>query len=382
MDMYIQIIMLATLVLVSYVVSFFLILPIVRKFIEATPTKTDDLFLKRPVVTRTLHLLPCLALFSALPYVDKIDSFYLDLLSRGVSILIILNVYAIVCALLDVFEDLSSLNEKMQNRPLHGVFQAVKLSLFCVSLILVVSLVTGKSAVLILSALGAAATVLMLIFRDSILGVVSGLQINLSDLLRKGDWIEIERHQTDGTVLDITLTSIKVKNWDNTISVIPAYDLITNSFKNWRGMLDSKGRRIKRSLLIDLKSVHFLSSEEMEHLSHIKIIEPYLKQNNNVGEEGKVVQLTNIGAFRAYCNAYLKSNSKLRSDMTMMTRQRQPTPQGLPLEIYAFTRTTDWVPYENIQSDIFDHLIAFIPEFGLKLYQYPSYGERVSSADY
>ena len=233
------------------------------------------------------------------------------------------------------------------------------------------------------------ATVLMLIFKDSILGVVSGVQINISDLLRKGDWIEIERHHADGTVMDITLTSGKVRNWDNTISVIPAYDLITNSFRNWRGMQDSGVRRIKRAMFINQKTVRFLTPEEISSLSKIEILAPYLnaKAHEIVGEESKAGllgvavgtenpdvlntrHLTNIGTFRAYCTAYLRSRKTVAQNMTLMTRQLDPTPEGLPLEIYAFANTTVWEDFEGIQADILDHLIAALPEFGLELYQY------------
>ena len=291
--------------------------------------------------------------------------------------------------MLDVVEHLNGINERTMRRPLHGIFQAVKVALFCLAAIFIVSQVTDKSPVIIFSALGAMATVLMLIFKDSILGVVSGVQINISDLLRKGDWIEIERHHADGTVMDITLTSVKVRNWDNTISVIPAYDLITNSFRNWRGMQDSGVRRIKRAMFIDQKTVRFLTPEEISSLSKIEILAPYLnaKAHEIVGEESKAGllgvavgtenpdvlntrHLTNIGTFRAYCTAYLRSRKTVAQNMTLMTRQLDPTPEGLPLEIYAFANTTVWEDFEGIQADILDHLIAALPEFGLELYQY------------
>lgn len=244
-----------------------------------------------------------------------------------------------------------------------------------------------------MSTLGAAATILMLIFRDSILGVVSGVQINMSDLLRKGDWIEIERHHADGTVIDITLTSVKIRNWDKTISVIPAYDLITNSFKNWRGMVESGGRRIKRSLIIDQQSIRFLTEDEIAHLSKIEILKPYMNEKKTELAEEFIAKygenaapseldmvnsrhLTNIGTFRAYCSAYLRSLNEISQGMTLMTRQLAPTPEGLPLEIYAFTNKTEWVAYEGIQADVFDHLIAVLPEFGLNLFQYAALSHK------
>lgn len=376
--------------------------PVARRIVKKTPTKLDDLLVETHVVSRTAYLLP-LAVFSigAREILDK--SFWLyEYCNRTINVLFIIIAFGIACAVLDVFEHLNGNNPKTQAKPLHGIFQAVKLAFFCVGAILVSSQLSGKSPVLILSTLGAAATILMLLFRDSILGVVSGVQINMSDLLRKGDWIEIERHHTDGSVIDITLTSVKVRNWDNSISVIPAYDLITNSFRNWRGMQESGGRRIKRSLYIDMHSVRFLTENEIENLSKIDILKPYLEQKKqdiaNENKAHKIIleksttpaadqeccgctmlntrHLTNIGTFRAYCTAYLRSRKKIEQKMTLMTRQLPPTPTGLPLEVYAFANDTKWENYEEIQADIFDHLIAALPEFGLSLFQYAGYPQN------
>lgn len=377
-------------VLLVAALCFFVVNPIAKRIAAKTPNKFDDLLVEKNFFSRATQFFP-IAIFSAgIVEILPAGSALLDHCTRLSNVCLALVGFAVGCSVLDVVEALNDNHQKTKNKPLHGIFQAIKLFFFCVCAIIIVSQVSGKSPVFILSALGAAATVLMLIFRDSILGVVSGIQINISDLLRKGDWIEIERHHADGTVIDITLTSVKVRNWDKTISVIPAYDLITNSFKNWRGMEESGGRRIKRSLLIDQQSIRFLTPDEIERLSKIKILKPYMDEKRKelaeefaakYGEGAEPSELdmvnsrhlTNVGTFRAYCTAYLRSLKDVAQNMTLMTRQLPPSPEGLPLEIYAFTNKTEWITYEGIQSDIFDHLIAVLPEFGLTLFQYAGY---------
>ena len=366
------------------------IVPLLKHWVRKSPSAFNKLLVERHVISRLLQIIPATAFSSTIPRILDTEGWIYDVCSRAANIWYTLLSFAIACSVLDVVEHFNGVNERTMKRPLHGIFQAVKVVLFCLAAIFIVSQLTDKSPVIIFSAIGAMTTVLMLIFKDSILGVVSGVQINISDLLRKGDWIEIERHHADGTVMDITLTSVKVRNWDNTISVIPAYDLITNSFRNWRGMQDSGVRRIKRSLFIDQKSIRFLTPEEIERLSKIEILAPYIKSKELeiVGEKPSPAailgvapetdstdvlnsrHLTNIGTFRAYCTAYLRSNKRIAQEMTLMTRQLEPTPQGLPLEVYAFANTVMWEEYEGIQSDIFDHIIAALPKFGLELYQY------------
>lgn len=386
---YVRLAFLISAIAFLFLVIYALIIPLLRRAVKKSPSAFNKLLVERHVVSRLLQILPATVFSTMVPRIFEPDGWIYGLCYRISNVWYTLLAFAIACSILDMIEHFNGINERTMKRPLHGIFQAVKVSLFCLATIFIVSQLTDKSPVIIFSALGAMATVLMLIFKDSILGVVSGVQINLSDLLRKGDWIEIERHHADGTVMDITLTSVKVRNWDNTISVIPAYDLITNSFRNWRGMQDSGARRIKRSMFIDLKSVRFLTPEEIASLSKIEILAPYLdaKADEIVGEPSKAGllgvaagafepdvlnnrHLTNIGTFRAYCTAYLRSRKTIAQNMTLMTRLLEPTPQGLPLEVYAFANTTVWEDFEGIQADILDHLIAALPEFGLELYQY------------
>ena len=268
--------------------------------------------------------------------------------------------------------------------PLRGIFQGLKLVAAILIGIMIVSLLMGKSPLLLLSGLGAMTAVLMLVFKDPILGLVAGIQLSANDLLKIGDWLEMPKYGADGAVTDIGLTTVKVRNWDNTVTTIPTYALISDSFKNWRSMSESGGRRIKRSLNIDTGSVHFLSEEEQRRLQRNPLLHSYL--NNKTQELSQHNQeiavdlasplngrrLTNLGTLRAYLEAYLRAHPRIHPNMTLMVRQLAPTPEGLPLEIYAFTNTTVWAEYESIQSDIFDHILAVIDEFGLRVHQTPT----------
>jgi len=378
---------LAVIFLAIYVV----IIPMLRRWAKKSPNAFKNILVESHLASRLLQIIPATAFSIAVQNVLNPTTWLYEVSVRFSNIWYTLLSFAIACSILDVIEHFNGINARTMNRPLHGIFQAIKVSIFCLAAIFIVSQLTDKSPVIIFSALGAMATVLMLIFKDSILGVVSGVQINLSDLLRKGDWIEIERHHADGSVMDITLTSVKVRNWDNTISVIPAYDLITNSFRNWRGMQESGVRRIKRSVYIDQRSIRFLTPEEIENFMKIDILAPYLKSKlseiaGSLDSASSLVgvpsdrdptadvlnarHLTNIGTFRAYCTAYLRSHKAIAQDMTLMTRQLEPTPYGLPLEIYAFSNVVEWEKYEGIQSDVFDHILSAMPEFGLEFFQY------------
>lgn len=268
--------------------------------------------------------------------------------------------------------------------PLRGIFQGVKLVAAIMVGIMIVSLLIGRSPLLLLSGLGAMTAVVMLVFKDPIMGLVAGIQLSANNMLKLGDWLEMPKYGADGGVIDIGLTTVKVKNWDNTITTIPTYALISDSFKNWRSMSESGGRRIKRSINIDTTSIHFLSEEEEERLLCGHLLSPYLnskqqeleqhnqQSGNDLASPLNGRRLTNVGTFRAYLLAYLRAHPGIHQGMTLMVRQLAPTPDGLPIEIYAFTNTTVWAEYENTQSDIFDHTFAVIPQFGLRIHQTPT----------
>lgn len=267
--------------------------------------------------------------------------------------------------------------------PLKGIFQGIKLVTAIIIGILIISLLIGQSPAILISGLGAMAAVLMLVFKDPILGLVAGIQLSANDMLKLGDWLEMPKYGADGAVIDIGLTTVKVRNWDNTITTIPTWSLVSDSFKNWSGMSASGGRRIKRSLNIDTTSIHFLDEQEQQRLIRAKLLKPYMDSRHEeisawnqqyAGEQSVLNErrMTNVGTFRAYLQEYLRHHPRIRQDMTLMVRQLAPDANGLPIEIYCFTNTVVWAEYEGIQADIFDHVFAVVDEFGLRIHQTPT----------
>ena len=291
-----------------------------------------------------------------------------------------LSLFSLLDALLDIFQ----YKPAMLNFPLRGIFQSIKLISSVFISLLIISTLIGKSPLILLSGLGAMTAVLMLVFKDPILGLVAGIQLSANNMLAVGDWLEMPKYGADGAVIDIGLTTVKVQNWDKTITTIPTYALISDSFKNWRGMSESGGRRLKRSLLLDSSSVHFLQQEDIDRLQRAQMLAPYLGEKvQEISKYNGALRLdlsslvngrrlTNIGTFRVYLERLLKSHPHIHQKMTLMVRQLEQTPNGIPIEIYAFTNTTKWVEYEAIQGDIFDHIFAVLPEFGLRAYQTPT----------
>ncbi|EJD6418188.1 mechanosensitive ion channel family protein [Citrobacter freundii] len=286
-------------------------------------------------------------------------------------------------SLLDVILNLSQKLPAASQLPLKGIFQGIKLIAAILVGILMISLLIGQSPAILISGLGAMAAVLMLVFKDPILGLVAGIQLSANDMLKLGDWLEMPKYGADGAVIDIGLTTVKVRNWDNTITTIPTWSLVSDSFKNWSGMSASGGRRIKRSISIDATGIHFLDEDERQRLHKAHLLKPYLTTrhqeidawNQQLDAPESVLnhrQMTNIGTFRAYLNEYLRHHPRIRKDMTLMVRQLAPDDHGLPIEIYAFTNTVVWLEYESIQADIFDHIFAVVEEFGLRIHQSPT----------
>lgn len=289
-----------------------------------------------------------------------------------------------VFSLLDAFLEIFWRKPNMRHFPLRGLVQGFKLVSSFLICLLIISILMGKSPLILLSGLGAVSAVMMLVFKDPILGFVAGIQLSANDMLAVGDWLEMPKFNADGDVIDISLTTVKVRNWDKTITTIPAYTLISDSFKNWRGMSESGGRRIKRSLYLEINSVRFLNDDEIEQLHRIRLLAPYLddkmkeleQYNNDLAKELSAPvnnrKLTNLGTLRAYMTAYLKNHPHIHQQMTLMVRQLAPGPDGLPMEIYAFTNTTNWGEYEGIQADIFDHFLAILPKFGIRAHETPT----------
>ncbi|WP_336294259.1 mechanosensitive ion channel family protein [Bartonella sp. CB169] len=297
---------------------------------------------------------------------------------------IIFIIVLIISTLLNVINVIYEQRPIAQLRPIKGPIQIAKIALFSIATVLIVATLTDRSPLILFSGLGAMAAVLMLIFQDTLLSLVASIQISSTDMVRVGDWIEIPSLNADGNVIEIALHTVKVQNFDNTITTVPIRKLVTDSFKNWRGMQESGGRRIKRSLFIDQSSIRFHTEKEQEYLAQFNLLENYFMQkipeihewnaqlDKNKDFLANTRRLTNIGTFRAYVFAYLQKHQDIQKNMTLMARQLPPTPNGLPLEIYCFTNTTVWLEYEKIQSDIFDHLYSILPSFGLKIFQNPS----------
>ncbi|MDR1759893.1 MAG: mechanosensitive ion channel family protein [Fibrobacter sp.] len=376
--------------LAAAILAFFLtkliLLPIFKNIAKRTRTLWDDLLVRFRTSDYAVHLVPATIIAAGIPHMHTANKYVIGFLTRADNIYFIIIFFLLISSFLSVLSAKIQMNPKKQNIPIHGIFQALKLVAFLVCVILILAEIINKTPFFLLSGLGALTAVLLLIFRDSILGLVSGIQISTLDLVRTGDWIEMPKDDVDGNVIEVSLTSVKIQNWDMSISVIPTYELTSTAFKNWRGMSESGGRRIKRSISVDVNTVDFLTDKQVQELLKIKILRPYLEnklieiKNYNEKEFAEADfnaiangrRLTNIGTFRAYCLAYLRKHPGIHQSMTLMVRLLQPESSGQPVEIYAFANTTISSEYENIQSDIFDHLIAVLPEFGLCMFQNPS----------
>lgn len=317
-------------------------------------------------------------------FIPTLPNAFSTVIGNVANAFIIFFVVLTISSCLNVINFLYEQRPTARLKPIKGYIQIAKIALFAVATVLMVATLIDRSPLILFSGLGAMAAVLMLIFQDTLLSLVAGIQISSTDMVRVGDWIEIPNLGADGDVIEIALHTVKVQNFDNTITSVPIRKLVTDPFKNWRGMQESGGRRIKRSLFIDQSSIHFLTEEEQKYLSRFNLLENYFTQkvaeidqwNAQLDKNHDVLantrRLTNIGTFRAYVFAYLQQHININPNMTFMARQLPPTENGLPLEIYCFTNTTVWIDYEQIQGDIFDHLYSILPCFGLKVFQNPS----------
>ena len=393
-------------VLLAFLVFFF-VRPIVRQTViflfKRSSVTWDDPFIITGVACWLSHLISALLLIAVIPGLlggtPEVTRVFLGL----AQIYLIVSGAFIFTSILDgarhLYED-SDINRKI---PVTTLVQVLRLLSFLVALVLIVATVAGKSPVVFLSGLGVFTSILMLIFKDSILGFVAGIQLTSNNMVSKGDWIEMPRYGADGDVMEVGLTTVKVLNWDKTITTIPTYALISDSFKNWRSMPECGGRRIKRSILIDMKSVKLCSPEMLDRFRRIQFISEYIdakledidlwNRSRSPETEASLVngrRLTNLGTFRAYIEAYLRNHPGIhQKGMTLLVRQLDPGPTGVPIEIYCFTNITSWVEYEMIQSDIFDHFLAVVSEFDLEVFQNPSrmetniqlHGLRHSGAD-
>ena len=363
----------------------------VRKAASKTESTWDDRLVQRRVFSQLSHLVPALIIYLLGPQVLISPELSLWVM-RGAELYALAALLTTANRVLTVGREIYEEEYEISRRfPIRVYVQVLKIVLSVGAIILGVSIVTGNSPLLLLSGLGAMMAVILLVSKDSLQGLVAGIQLVSNDMVRPGDWVEVPQHGADGDVIEITLHTVKVQNWDKTIATVPTYALISEGFKNWRGMEESDGRRIKRSIFLDVSSVRFCQPEMIEHFKSIEILRDYVERKEaelaehnrargiNEAVEVNGRRMTNVGVFRNYLAAYLTAHPMVNSSMTLIVRQLQPTPQGLPLEVYAFIADKRWAEYEAIQSDIFDHIFAALPQFGLRAFQAPS-GEDVAKA--
>ena len=338
------------------------IIPLVRKLRQGTRSKWDDILLNDVVLKDISRLFPPIIITLLLPLAFSDGNLVLEFLLKVNSIYMIVVVSKLLCSFLNSLYNLSNNHDKLKSHPLKGIYQMLKIVVICVALIIIVSILINRNPEYILTALGASAAVLMLVFKDMIMGLVAGVQLSANDMLRPGDWISMPKYGADGDVIEVTLTTVKVQNWDKTITTIPPYALISDSFQNWRGMRDCGGRRVKRSVYLDMRSITFCTKEQHQDFAKRGWLE-------GVEREDKFV--VNLHVFRNYLENYLRHHPRVSKRLTIMVRQLQPTAQGLPLELYFFSDGTEWVPYEHLQAEIFEHVFAMLPTFGLRVFQSP-----------
>ena len=359
----------------------FIIKKTIYKAILKTESKYDDQIINNKVLMRLCLMIPAILLMKtytqAIPSFPNVQHFVLNCSIIYVIVVITMVLFSVVNAGSDIY----NMHQTAKMKPMTGLVQTIKIILIIFCVLLIISFLLGKRVSSVIIGLGTMSAVLLLIFQNTILGFVGSIQLTVNDMLRIGDWIVMG--DADGTVTEINLTTVKVQNFDNTITTIPTSSMVTNQFTNWRGMAESDGRRIKRSITIDTKSVKFCTAEMLERFKTIERVRPYLEQReediaeynkaNNIDTSNIINgrQQTNLGVFRAYIMSYIRSNPNLNQNMTKMVRQLQPTEFGIPLEVYVFSLEKDWTRYEEIQSDLFDHIIAAAPLFDLKIYQRP-----------
>ncbi len=381
-----QVALVICVVLLSVIANFVakrFIVSAVSTLVRKSRTSWDDAFVKRGVFRKLSHLAPALVIHGFAVVMFPAEE-ALRLFTQHVAMAYMILVGSmVIAAMFDALGDIYDTHDISRERPIKSFIQLINILVYGVCAILVLSTLLEKSPWALLSGLGALTAILLLVFKDSILGFVAGIQLSTQDMVRKGDWVEMPRYGADGDVIDISLTTVKVQNFDKTITTIPTYALVSDSFKNWRGMDESQGRRIKRAISIDIGSVCFCDAEAIESFRGIQLLEPYLAErtreieasNKESGVDTNCVLngrcLTNLGVFRQYVKCYLANHPLINRDMTFLVRQLAPTEKGVPIQVYVFSADKRWTQYEEIQGDIFDHIIAAVPEFRLRVFQNP-----------
>ena len=356
----------------------------VRTVAKRSKATWDDALIEHNVVGRIVQLVPAFIIYSGVAFVPELPEYAANLIRNVAMGYVVLVSTMALTALLGAANTIYSSLPVAKVRPLKGFVQLLQIIVWVIGGVLIVATLIDRSPLILLSGFGAMTAILLLVFKDTILSLVASVQLTAQDMVRVGDWIEMPQFGADGDVIDVQLHTVKVQNWDKTITTIPTHRLISDSFKNWRGMQSTGARRIKRSVLIDVSSIRFQSREEIDHFKRFALLKDYIAAKeaelaaynealeHEVSETVNMRRLTNVGTFRAYAESYLQNHPHIHKGMTLMVRQLGADAHGLPLEIYCFTNTTVWAEYESIQADIFDHLLAIIPEFGLRIYQQPA----------
>ncbi|MFV0180409.1 mechanosensitive ion channel family protein [Empedobacter falsenii] len=375
------------LVVILYAIDFLLrkvLLLVLTNVIQKSKTKIDDLLIKNRVLQFATHIVPVIVAKESIPLIFKGFPNWIKIAMQITDVMLVISIGLLFNAVFRAFRDFLRSKKSFADKPIDSYLQVMNISLFFICGILIFSIVTGKSPITFLVSLGAASAVLMLVFKDSILGFVANIQVSMNDMVRVGDWIEMTKYGADGTVIEINLGTVKVQNFDKTITTIPTYALVSDSFRNYRGMQNAGGRRIKRSINVKMNSIRFLTEDEIEELKKIRMLYDFIVDRSNEIAQYNVSnkvdptilangrRMTNIGLFRQYIKTYTYNSPKIRKDLMFEVRQLQPTEHGLPIELFMFTNTTVWNEYEVIMADIFDHIIAVVPYFHLEIYESPS----------
>ena len=339
------------------------IIPTVQKVTSKTQVTWDDYLLNDNVLDKVCHLIPPVVFYVLIPLAIPSNSGLLEFVFKVCDIYITIVVVRLVCAFITSLYTISTEHEKLKDRSLKGFYQMLKLVVICIGVIVILATLVDQSPAAILTGLGAGAAILMLVFQDTIKGLVAGIQLTVNDMLRPGDWITMPKYDADGDVIEVTLTTVKVRNWDKTITTVPPYALVNDSFQNWRGMFDIGGRRVKRSINIDMHTVRFCTDEELAYFKQ----QPWMEGFEETGK-----QEVNLYIFRHYVEYYLRHHPKVHQELIMTVRQLQPTAQGMPIELYFFSANTAWLRYEHLQAEVFDHVLAMLHLFDLKVFQSPT----------
>ena len=360
------------------------ILNYISRFAEKTKTNFDDYLVANRVPRNIAHIIPLLIALHYVPEVFFDFEYYENMIEKSLQVVSILLTIWIIRSMVHTLRDYFNSKTSFKDKPINSYAQVILIVIWVLGLLSSFAVITGVEFIKFITTLGAASAIILLVFKDTIMGFVASLQVSINDMVHNGDWITFEKFGADGNVIEINLATVKVQNFDKTITTIPTYALISDSFKNWRGMEESGGRRIKRAVIIRQKSIHHLSKDQVDQLKNIELINDYLvRREKDIDDYNKTNQvdkqllingrnLTNLGVFRKYIESYIEQHSAINKDMMIMSRQLAPTPQGIPLEIYAFSKDKRWENYEYIMADIFDHIISSVPYFDLELFELPS----------